>query len=243
MVLQSTGAISFDDIQTEFGGTNPIGMDEYYAGGAIVPSGTGSIPLTGAINLGHFYGTSKQQPFYYPDYTNFYTDMSRYTSSYTITQSGSDPNVQLQMNSASVASSVTHLYAQNRIQDNNTVTIEFDIYISSSAVADALYFYMGYNSVPSSSYIEATSSTAYQLVMEIYQYSALPRGFHLIKNGTTTAAASYNTSSHIASTWFPIKIVWNKSSTNTFQIYFNGSNIINYSDASVVSFLNGSGAY
>jgi hypothetical protein len=30
MVLVSTGAISFDNIQTEFGGTNPISLDEYY---------------------------------------------------------------------------------------------------------------------------------------------------------------------------------------------------------------------
>jgi hypothetical protein len=30
MTLQLSGAISFADIQTIFGGTNPIGMNEYY---------------------------------------------------------------------------------------------------------------------------------------------------------------------------------------------------------------------
>jgi hypothetical protein len=30
MVIASTGQVSFIDIQNEFGGENPIGMDEYY---------------------------------------------------------------------------------------------------------------------------------------------------------------------------------------------------------------------
>ena len=38
MALQSSGPISFANIQTEFGGSNPIGMDEYYKGGGLVPT-------------------------------------------------------------------------------------------------------------------------------------------------------------------------------------------------------------
>ena len=34
MALQSSGAISLSDIQTEFGGGNPISLSEYYRGGA-----------------------------------------------------------------------------------------------------------------------------------------------------------------------------------------------------------------
>ena len=60
MAIQGSGAISFSDIQTEFGGSNPISMSEYYAGGANVPSGTGSVPTSGAINLTIFYGTSNR---------------------------------------------------------------------------------------------------------------------------------------------------------------------------------------
>lgn len=180
---------------------------------------------------------------YNPTYTNWYTAMSRYGNVYSVVQSGSDPNVQLQMNSASVNSSITHVYAVNRLQDFSTAEIEFDIYISSSAVADALFFYMGYNSVPNNSYYEGVNSVAYQLNIEIYQWAGYTRGFHLIKNGSTSAVASYSTTSHIASTWYPVKVVWNKSSTNTFQIYFNGTNIINYSDASFASFVSGSGSY
>lgn len=61
MVLQTTGPISLSDIQTEFGGTNPISLNEYYAGGGLTPSGTsgtnGAVPTSGAISLSQFYGT------------------------------------------------------------------------------------------------------------------------------------------------------------------------------------------
>jgi hypothetical protein len=61
MPLQTTGAISLNDVQTEFGGGNPISINEYYAGGASVPSGTsgtnGAVPTSGQISLSSFYGT------------------------------------------------------------------------------------------------------------------------------------------------------------------------------------------
>lgn len=58
MPLPSSGVISLNDIQTEFGGTNPIGLDEYYRGGSNVPNITAnnSIPTSGAIALSNFYG-------------------------------------------------------------------------------------------------------------------------------------------------------------------------------------------
>lgn len=58
MALQSSGAISLLDIQNEFGGSNPIGINEYYRGGAYVPSSQTSIPTSGTIDFADFYGTS-----------------------------------------------------------------------------------------------------------------------------------------------------------------------------------------
>jgi uncharacterized delta-60 repeat protein len=62
MTLQTSGAISLSDIQTEFGGANPIGLNEYYAGGGLVPSGAtgtnGAVPSSGKINFWNFYGTA-----------------------------------------------------------------------------------------------------------------------------------------------------------------------------------------
>lgn len=62
MVLPSTGAISLANIQTEFGGANPIGLNEYYLNsvyGYVSGTGATGIPTTGAISLLQFYGKSK----------------------------------------------------------------------------------------------------------------------------------------------------------------------------------------
>lgn len=61
MPLQSTGAISFSDIQTEFGGVNPIEIDEYYQNSVTTyTSGVAGIPNTSvAISLNMFYSKSK----------------------------------------------------------------------------------------------------------------------------------------------------------------------------------------
>ena len=64
MAIHGTGSpLSMSEIQTEFGGSNPISMSEYYAGGDNVPSGTsgngGDIPSSGAINFNIFYTAAK----------------------------------------------------------------------------------------------------------------------------------------------------------------------------------------
>lgn len=63
MPLQTSGAISINDIATEFGGTAPHSLSEYYAGGGLVPAGTsgtnGAVPSSGQISLWNFYGTTK----------------------------------------------------------------------------------------------------------------------------------------------------------------------------------------
>lgn len=80
MTLPSSGPLSLSDIQTEFGGSNPISLSEYYAGGAYVPSGTtgtyGAVPSSGQISIQNFYGTSAIPVYYY---------VSRYVSTYNNT--------------------------------------------------------------------------------------------------------------------------------------------------------------
>lgn len=51
MALQESGAISLANVQTEFGGTNPIAITEYYGVAA-------GVPASGTIALDDFYGTS-----------------------------------------------------------------------------------------------------------------------------------------------------------------------------------------
>ena len=60
MAIPASGAVSLTDIQTEYGGSNPISLNEYYRGGAYVPNSasTASIPTSGAISINNFRGTS-----------------------------------------------------------------------------------------------------------------------------------------------------------------------------------------
>ena len=65
MAIPSAGsALALSAIQTEFGGSNPISMSEYYAGGDNVPSGTtgdsGNIPSSGTISMSQFYGSTNR---------------------------------------------------------------------------------------------------------------------------------------------------------------------------------------
>lgn len=51
MALPTSGALSLLDIQNEFGGSNPIGLNEYYGAAA-------GIPTSGSIGIDDFYGAS-----------------------------------------------------------------------------------------------------------------------------------------------------------------------------------------
>ena len=60
-------SLSLSQIQGEFGGSNPISLSEYYAGGSYVPSGTVgypngggavAIPTTGTISINNFFGAT-----------------------------------------------------------------------------------------------------------------------------------------------------------------------------------------
>jgi hypothetical protein len=63
MPIPASGPISSTDLQTEFGGQNPINLGDYYAGGIYVGAGTtgtnGPVPASGPISLSDFYGTSR----------------------------------------------------------------------------------------------------------------------------------------------------------------------------------------
>ena len=74
-------SISLSQIQTEFGGANPISMSEYYAGGSYVGSGTANatsvaIPTSGAISFSNFSGASAIQTYYSGTLTQAYYTFS-----------------------------------------------------------------------------------------------------------------------------------------------------------------------
>lgn len=70
MPVPATGPVSFLDIQNEYGGSGPIGLNEYYRGGLYVPNPaptspyqTAPISASGTISVGMFRGTTDIFPF------------------------------------------------------------------------------------------------------------------------------------------------------------------------------------
>lgn len=63
MVLPSSGPISLGQIQTEFGGSDPISISEYYNGGSYITNNVTAIapnvPSSGPIKFSDFYGAAK----------------------------------------------------------------------------------------------------------------------------------------------------------------------------------------
>lgn len=57
MALPSSGALSFSAIATEFGGSAPHSMSEYYP---LVGLGVSGLPSSGTFNFSHFHGKSNQ---------------------------------------------------------------------------------------------------------------------------------------------------------------------------------------
>jgi hypothetical protein len=74
MTLPVSGnPLSLSQIQTEFGGTNPASLSEYYAGGVNVPAGTVGypggvstpIPSSSTISIANFYGSTQTSYTFY----------------------------------------------------------------------------------------------------------------------------------------------------------------------------------
>jgi hypothetical protein len=63
MALPVSGPLSLSQIQTEFGGSNPISMSEYYRGGAYVTTNNTNVPTSGTIKISDFYNAVKQFAF------------------------------------------------------------------------------------------------------------------------------------------------------------------------------------
>lgn len=91
MTLPSSGSLSLSQIQGEFGGSNPISLSEYYAGGSYVPAGTsgtyGAVPSSGTISIRNFYGTSAAVV-NFSDHTVYAADFGSAQAGYQIFGSG-----------------------------------------------------------------------------------------------------------------------------------------------------------
>ena len=116
MALQTSGAISLANVQSEFGSSNPIGINEYYRSGSNVPnsSANSSIPTSGTISLSNFYGgtaTSADNTF------NFTMSTGSTGGKFSFTEYGASNNV-LYLNSIGTNNTVT----TNNLAVTETIT-------------------------------------------------------------------------------------------------------------------------
>jgi hypothetical protein len=141
--------LSFSAIQTEFGGTNPISLSEYYKGGAYVNANTvGSIPTSGAISLSQFLGRTQGVN---PTYSllrsvSSVNEPGNFTITFSTNQSGSFAYTISGVNSADIAgASLTgtvsngnvltySVTADNATENAETFTIALDNGLASASV-------------------------------------------------------------------------------------------------------------
>ena len=58
MPVQSSGEIKISDIITEFGGSEPHALSEYYRDGGEVGGGSPNVPTSGQLKISDFYGAT-----------------------------------------------------------------------------------------------------------------------------------------------------------------------------------------
>jgi hypothetical protein len=164
--------------------------------------------------------------------TNWYTLFNRINSAWTITQTGSDPDVEIQLNSSNNSGSSPNLWYLNRIQDYNSVTINFEIKISGTA--DGTSFNIGFNST--SFYGDGPNNPAFCLAFRIFSGA----GTYCFIGSSQVGSTGPNINNN---TWQNVQIIYNKSTINTWTVTLNGSNILSYSDPTHATWLTNSGNY
>lgn len=157
---------------------------------------------------------------------NWYSNFTRTTGApFAITQSGSDPNVQLQFTSSTIGSTYNAIYSNNiRLQDYQQFVVEFE-YSTSNASADGIAFHFGGTGFEQS---EIPQNNSGCLEIHTYGSSQQGKGIYLFsKNGTTLGNSIFDTT-NIA--WEKLSLVYTKGTSGTFKVYRNGTNIISADD-------------
>jgi len=103
MALPPSGPLSLSQIQTEFGGSNPISMSEYYRGGPFVTTNNTNVPTSGTIAISNFYNAVKQ--FAFTISSNYTTPQNLRSLALAAGWNGADPV--LATNTAIISSNTT----------------------------------------------------------------------------------------------------------------------------------------
>lgn len=153
MALQTSGAISLSQVQSEFGGSNPISMSEYYRGGSYVPTSITSAAGT----YTSYYGTQSSPAYYwlnslgttiYWNGSQVFSDINTGAGATNITVGGYDYDKGTQFNyvagSGKLPINMTYYRVRRRTSAGTATTVNTGI--PSSGTIDMADFYGGRNS-------------------------------------------------------------------------------------------------
>jgi hypothetical protein len=163
---------------------------------------------TVALNANNAITFSPVTPF------NWYTSGAVSTNGWTPIYSGSDPFGQLQLTDGSTSNLTQITFANQQVQ-NYPFTFTFQIYGTNNSNGDWLRLQFG----------NGGSATGVILEFSIFAYAGI-RFYD--SSGTLQVSSATN---WYTSTWNEIRVVYNATAVGTWTIFFNGSQIIQYSDA------------
>ena len=158
--------ISLGNIQTEFGGSNPIGINEYYKNGGIVDSNdyAPNVPTSGQISIGNFHSAYKVDlsvtiPHYDP--LSLGADIGLFAYALGSTYAFADAVIELYANG-------NGLYFTQTQSDSGTVSTSNTFTWLSAGNASDVYAYLDTPSYPG--YAPTGSATATSLQMNTTRY-------------------------------------------------------------------------
>ena len=142
------------------------------------------------------------------------------------------------MNSHAVYGSQTALWYNQRIQEFPQFTVEFELWISNPR-ADGTSFNVGYSS-EHHGLGEGPNPPAFSISFHLYWPHRTP-GIY-IWNSKGQAVQFYRASLGTSS-WIPIKIIYMRSNTLTWQVFYNHAPILTYNDPHNEQWVTSTGGY
>ena len=194
-------------------------------------------------NLGTYYdgsGTSLSswigaEPKNVLNANNWYSLMTRAGTAQAV--SGTDPFVQSQVATGVVSQGGNWSYSSVPISTYANLFFEAQVYWNGSGDNYAVGF-------------GDTSADGAQGIRILFMFWSgysnngfSGTGIYLLKNGVALAKSATTPNGAGANTWFNIQVIYNKSTTNTWQVNINGTSALTYSDSSVVTWAASAGNY
>ena len=220
--------IDFSSLRDILGQSGPISLNQLYK--------RFDAPSSGTISFSNF--TDIRNPIVLHK-RNWYNLLTRATTGgFAPAQTGSDPNVQIQMARSDVGGNYNGLSYNFRIQDLRGFRVEYEYYLSGGA--DGLAFKVGRTSGGNMGG-ENPGYSAFTFNLQTYTGGSRSRQIYIWDNNNVQLYAG---SSIPVNSWTPVVIIYKKGTSNyTWRMWNGGENIFNYNDADNATWLNNSGPY